>query len=60
MEVIGGADKYMAACRDCHENNIEVMEEEREKLNQQHNRKVLNSVENLTNGVYRTKENVFA
>jgi len=56
IEVIGGADKYMAACRDCHEND--VMEEEKQNVNQCHNRKVLNSVENLpSKGVYRSKEN---
>jgi len=55
LEVIGGADKYMAACRDCHDNDI--VDDEKKILTQQHTKKkVLNSVENLQG--YRPKENV--
>jgi len=54
VEVIGGADKYMAACRDCHAKNLNIDMIERQKMKMQESRKPLLSVENLFT---RVKEN---
>jgi len=56
-EVIGGADKYMAACRDCHSRNLnlETIEEKRLKIREE--RKPLISIENLRSTLFRQAEN---
>ena len=52
--MIGGAEKYMAACRDCHAKNLNIDIIEQQKLKMQESRKPLLSVENLFS---RAKEN---
>lgn len=53
IEVIGGADKYMAACRDCHTKNLNVEIIEKQKLTMQEMRKPLLPVNS-----FRTAENI--
>lgn len=47
LEVIGGTDKYMAACRGCHEEAVNYVQDEKPIPKDNYNRKVLNSVENI-------------
>lgn len=50
IEVIGGADKYMAACRDCHSQNLDIDTLERQKEKVRQRRKPLLSMENISTG----------
>ncbi|XP_047143822.1 thymidine kinase, cytosolic isoform X2 [Hydra vulgaris] len=58
VEIIGGADKYMAACRGCHKKQIDVVDYI--NLSKEENRQPLASIDNrqLTRGIFRTKESV--
>jgi len=58
IEVIGGADKYMAACRDCHGEVLDINAIERQKEKIKQKRQPFMSMENIsTNKLFHNAAN---
>ena len=58
IEVIGGADKYMAACRDCHGEALDINALERQKEKIRQKRQPFMSMENIsTNKLFHNAAN---